>query len=61
MYSIVVKVTYHNNRTEQQSKAVISYLINQGIAAGNLSTSYKAIMEAVPENRKTKVNVTVRQ
>ena len=59
--SIVVKVTYHNNRTEQQSKAVISYLINQGIAAGNLSMSYKANMEAVPENRKIKVKVTVHQ
>jgi hypothetical protein len=58
--SIVVKVTYHNNRTEQQSQAVKSYLIGQGVAAGALSTSFKAILEAVPENRRTKVKVSVR-
>jgi hypothetical protein len=58
--SIVVKVTYHNNRTEQQSQAVKSYLIGQGVSAGALSTSFKAILEAVPENRRTKVKVSVR-
>ena len=59
--SLVVKVTYHNDRTEQQSQAIRTYLISQGIAEGNLSITFKAIMEAVTENRKTKVKVTVRQ
>ena len=59
--SIVVKITYHNDRTEQQSQAIRTYLISQGVAAGNLSTTFKAIMEAVMENRKTLVKVTVRQ
>jgi outer membrane protein OmpA-like peptidoglycan-associated protein len=57
--SIFVKVTYHNNRTEQQSQAIKTYLINQGIVEGNLSTTFKAIMEAVIENRKTKVKIIV--
>ena len=59
--SLVVKVTYHNDRTEQQSQAIRTYLISQGIAEGNLSITFKAIMESVTENRKTKVKVTVRQ
>lgn len=59
--SLVVKVTYHNDRTEQQSQAIRTYLISQGIAEGNLSITFKAIMESVTENRKTKVKITVRQ
>lgn len=59
--SLVVKVTYHNDRTKQQSQAIRTYLISQGIAEGNLSITFKAIMESVTENRKTKVKVTVRQ
>jgi hypothetical protein len=58
--SLVVKVTYHNNRTEQQAQAVKTYLITQGVGEGNLSISFKALAEAIPENRKTKVKVTVR-
>jgi hypothetical protein len=58
--SVVVKVTYHNNRSQQQSQAVKSYLISQGILEGNLTISFKAIDEAILENRKTKTKVTVR-
>ena len=59
--SVVVKVTYHNNRTEQQTQSIKNYLISQGVAEGNLSTTFKAVTEAMPENRRTKVKVTVRQ
>ena len=59
--SIVVKVTYHNNRTEQQSESIKTYLISQGILQSHLTTSFKAIVEAVPEDRKIKVKLTVRQ
>ncbi|MEK6781644.1 MAG: hypothetical protein AABY93_08055 [Bacteroidota bacterium] len=59
--SIVVKVTYHNNRTEKQAESIRNYLISQGIEAGNLAISFKAIGETVPENKKTKVKVNVRQ
>lgn len=59
--SVVVKVTYHNNRTEQQVNSLKTYLISQGVAEGNITCSFKAIVEAMSENRKTKVKVTVRQ
>ena len=59
--SLVVKVTYHNNRTPQQSESIKNYLISQGVAAANLIVSSKAIEEAVLENRKTKVKVRVQQ
>ena len=59
--SIVVKVTYHNNRTGQQVNSIKSYLISQGVAEGKLTSSFRAIVETIPENRKTKVKVTVRQ
>jgi len=57
--SIFVKTTYHNDRTQKQSQSVKTYLLSQGIAAGNLSTTFKAVVEGVIENRKTKVKVTV--
>ncbi len=59
--SIFVKVTYHNNRTEKQSQGIKTYLISQGVEEGNLSITFKAIVEAVIENRKTKVKVIVRK
>ena len=57
--SIFVKTTYHNDRTQKQSQSVKTYLLSQGVAAGNLSTTFKAVVEGVIENRKTKVKVTV--
>ncbi len=57
--SIFVKTTYHNDRTQKQSQAVKTYLLSQGVAAGNMSTTFRAVAEAVIENRKTKVKVTV--
>ncbi len=57
--SVVVKSTYHNDRTLRQAKAIGDYLLSQGVPAGHVSHSGKAIVETVPENRKTKVNVTI--
>ena len=50
--SLVIKSTYHNDRSLQQSKAVFNYLISQGIPAGKLACSGKAMPEALPEKRK---------
>lgn len=57
--SIVIKTTYHNNRTPNQAKALWDYLVAQGIAASRLSYSGKALPEAVLENRKTLVKVVI--
>ena len=59
--SIAVKITYHNDRTSQQAESVRTYLIAQGILEANLTTSHNAFVEALPENRRTKVRLTVRQ
>ncbi|MBK5278591.1 MAG: PD40 domain-containing protein [Bacteroidia bacterium] len=59
--SIAVKVMYHNDRTAQQAESVRSYLIAQGILQDNLTTSFNAIVEALPENKRTKVKLIVRQ
>jgi len=45
--SIVLKTTYHNDRTLRQAKAIGDYLISQGIPGGRLSHSGKAQPEAV--------------
>ncbi len=57
--SVVVKVTYHNDRTEQQSQAIKNYLIKEGVPMANLILTHHAIAEALPENRKTRVRIKV--
>jgi WD40-like Beta Propeller Repeat len=57
--SIVLKTTYHNDRTLKQAKAIGDYLTSQGIPGVRLSHSGKAQPEAILENRKTKVNVII--
>lgn len=57
--SIVVKTTYHNDRTEQQAMAVVYYLVSQGIAADRLTHSHHTNEEAIVEKRKTRVTLTV--
>lgn len=50
--SLVIKSTFHNDRTLPQSKAVFNYLLSQGIPAGRMACSGKAIVEALPEKRR---------
>ena len=57
--SIVIKTTYHNDRTLQQAKSIEDYLLREGIPAGRLSHSGKALPEAILENRKTIVKVII--
>ena len=57
--SVVVKTTYHNNRTLLQAKALGDYLFNMGIAEGRLACSGKVQPETIPGNRKTIVTVVI--
>jgi hypothetical protein len=59
--SLIAKVTYHNDRTIQQAKNIISYLISQGASAGNLVYFVNARPEAITENRKIVVRVVARK
>jgi len=57
--SLVLKYTYHNDRTLKQAKAIGDNLIKLGVPAGRLACSGKAEPEAVLENRKTFVKVII--
>ena len=55
--SIIVKPWYHNDRTLAQAKAIATSLLQEGIPQGRIASSGKAIGEALPEKRRTFVQV----
>jgi outer membrane protein OmpA-like peptidoglycan-associated protein len=55
--SIAVKPWYHNDRTLGQARAIASALLNEGISSGRMASSGKALEEALPEKRKTMVQI----
>jgi len=55
--SIVVRPRYHNDRTLQQAQAVATALIEAGTKPGKLASSGKAVLEAIPEKRKTLIQI----
>ena len=57
--SVVIKKTYHNDRTPSQAKMLVEYLSRQGIPAGRIKYSGRFVPEAILENRKTTVKVIV--
>ncbi len=57
--SLVVSARYHNDRTLGQAKSVAAALIKIGIPANKLACSGTALKEALPEKRRTEVQVIV--
>jgi hypothetical protein len=57
--SLVLRRTYHNDRTLKQAKAIGDYLIRQGIPPGRIACSGKALPEAILEERKTIVKIII--
>jgi hypothetical protein len=57
--SVAVITTYHNDRTVEQALQIVNYLIEQGVPSSGL-LPLSRVFEAVPEERKTLVRVTVR-
>lgn len=57
--SLVIKSRYHNDRTLGQARALAAALVREGIPAGKLACSGSAIKEALPEKRRTEVQVIV--
>lgn len=55
--SIVVRSRFHNDRTLQQAKAIAAQLIKDGTNPGRLASSGKALAEAIPEKRRTSIQV----
>ncbi len=58
--SVVVKLTWHNNRTDKQAREIVNRLIQEGVSASSLHTFTNARPEAVMENRTIRVRLTVR-
>jgi hypothetical protein len=58
--SLVVEYTFHNNRTAQQADAIIGALVTAGVPRNKLTSSYRAIPEAVPEERRIRATLKVR-
>lgn len=59
--SMVVKTTYHNDRTEKQASAIIDELVALGVDRSNLSIFVNARPEEMPEKRRTTVRLVARR
>lgn len=57
--SVTVRPRYHNDRTLAQARAILEALKKEGIPEGQLAGSGTAVKEAVPEKRRTEVQVIV--
>jgi WD40-like Beta Propeller Repeat len=58
--SVVIKKTYHNDRTPYQALEIVNTLLSQGIPAKNLSVSHHALA-ARPEDRKLIIRLIAKQ
>jgi hypothetical protein len=58
--TVIVKNTYHNDRTQHEALEIVNYLIEQGIPANRAMPASK-VFDAVPEERKTVVRLIARQ
>jgi hypothetical protein len=59
--SLIVKTTYHNNRTQKQAETLLNELVALGVDRNNLSYFVNVRPEAVLENRRTSVRMVVRR
>ncbi|PZR40995.1 MAG: hypothetical protein DI538_02620 [Azospira oryzae] len=57
--SVVIKNTYHNDRTPHQALEIANYLSSQGVPAKNITLTHHAV-PALPENRKVVVKLSVK-
>jgi hypothetical protein len=59
--TVIAKVRYHNDRTQLQGQAIISYLTSQGANPSNLIYFANAIPALTPENRKLTIKAVARK
>lgn len=59
--TVIAKVLYHNNRTQQQGQVIVDYLSSQGANAGNFTYFGNAIPARTPENKKLTIKAVVRK
>src|SRR5688572_745915 len=58
--TVIVKTTYHNDRTLLQAQNIISYLSAQGASSDSFTYFGNAIPAVLPENRKTTIKAVAR-
>jgi hypothetical protein len=58
--TVMVKKTFHNDRTWRQAESIGRYLTGQGVPAGNISYFGNAIPATAAENKKLTLQVMVR-
>ncbi len=58
--TMMVRTRYHNDRTLQQSQAIITYLNSQGIETTRLTYFGNAIEAVIPENKKLTIKAVAR-
>ena len=54
-----LSVVYHNDRSVQQSLAIVEYLVSKGIPEGRITGTAHAVPAVLPENKKTLVKARV--
>lgn len=57
--TMMVKITYHNDRTAKQAQSIIDYLISSGGNENNLSVLTTAVPATLPGQRRTLVKARV--
>jgi hypothetical protein len=50
--TVLIRTTYHNNRTQAQANNIVAYLTRSGVSETNLKILTNAIPAVLPENRK---------
>ncbi|HEX6223880.1 MAG TPA: hypothetical protein VFZ52_05695 [Chryseolinea sp.] len=58
--TLVAKMMYHNNRTQQQADRIVEYIGKAGIQTANIKTLTNAIPAVLPENRKLSIKAVAR-
>jgi hypothetical protein len=58
--TVLVRNTYHNDRTRAQAQALIDYFVSQGADAKSFRYFVNAIPAVTPQNRKLTVKAVVR-
>ena len=50
-----VNVVFHNDRSDQQARAIVEYLVSRGVPDGSVAGFANAIPAVLPDNKKTMV------
>lgn len=57
--SLVIKTTWHNNRTDKQAREIVKRLVQEGVPASSLRIFTNARPEPVADNRRLRIRLTV--